>query len=57
MTTHDIVAWTVRTAVGAVVGLLIYFLMNPAKVEKWSAIIAGLVEKSSARSARRAVAS
>lgn len=57
MTIHDIVAWTPWTTVGIVVGLLIYFLMNPAKVEKWSAIIAGLVEKSSARAARRGAAS
>lgn len=52
MTMHDIVAWTPWTVAGIAVGLVIYVVMNPAKVEKRGAIIAGL-SKSSARAARR----
>lgn len=57
MTIHDIAAWTPWTVVGIAVGLLIYFLMNPAKAEKWGAIIVGLAEKISTRAARRSAAS
>ena len=49
--------WTLGTALSAVVVLLIYFIANPAKVEKWSAMIAGLVEKASGGAARHAAAS
>lgn len=57
MTIHDIAAWTPWTAVGIAVFLVIYFLMNPSKVEKWGAIIAGLAERASTRAARRSAAS
>lgn len=49
--------WTLGTALSALAGLLIYFIANPAKVEKWSAIIAGLIEERSASAARHAAAS
>lgn len=52
MTMHDIVAWTPWTVAGIAVGLVIYVVMNPAKVEKRGAIIAGL-SKSSACAERR----
>ena len=57
MTVHEIAAWTPWTAFGTAVLLLIYFLMNPAKVEKWGGMIAGLAEKASTRAARRCAAS
>lgn len=48
--------WTLGTAVSVLAGLLIYIIANPAKVEKWSAIIAGLLEKISGSTARHAAA-
>ena len=49
--------WTLGTALGASAGLPICFIANPVKVEKWSAMIAGLAEKVSAGAARHAAAS
>lgn len=48
--------WTLGTVVSILAGLLVYFIANPAKVEKWSAIIASLFEKLSASTARHAAA-
>lgn len=45
------------TAFNALAGLLIHFVANPDKAEKWSALIANLLEKASAGAARRAAAS
>ena len=56
MLVEDIAVWTPWTAVGITGLLLIYFLMNPNKVEKWSAVIAGLIEKINTRAARHSAA-
>ena len=57
MTIHDIVAWAPWTGFAVATALALYFLINPTKVEKWGGMIAGLVEKTSARAARRGAAS
>lgn len=52
-----IVEWTPWTIVVAAIGLIVHLLMNPAKAEKWGAILAGLAEKANTRAALHAAAS
>lgn len=49
--------WALGMALSALVGLLICFIANPAKVEKRSAVIAGPAEKAGGGAARHAAAS
>ena len=57
MNIQDIVEWTPWSIISVIVGLLVYFLINPVKVEKWSGMIAGLFEMANTRAARHSMAS